>query len=1708
MSNKNNRKIVLAISFIIPFLITVICLITGGFAPFGTKNIISAGNHNEFLPYFYEYYDHFHNGGLFFFDKTYGLGDDFLSFATYYFSDPTNLLLLIFPRTMLIGVLDILFAFKIGAASVCCSIYLLYKKEQNETLLSSTISEINEEAANETAEDLDNSEKTSDDSDEEASNKDKKKKKNSSDFVIGFKNPPVSPVRKFIEELDWTIIAFSIAFATATTMITIGSNITYLSSMAILPLIIMGLDKLINENKKLQFIITLALSIIFNIHISIISLIFILIYFFTRDFKDFRNMVNRTGAFIGASIISILLSGFVWINAFQGNFINKEICLEFPASSLTNPYNCLAQFATRTPVSFYSLYGNHIDIAMGAGFIFLVVMYLFSKDIPIVARLKNVFIFVLLFSGTFSSTTRYLFNGFSLTAENYIHFGYVLTFMAIILGYDYITRNRSFSSKRVLLSGLIVTLLFVSGMLLSEMYENTHIFIVTFEFIFGYFMIYLTYSSKSLTKPLLIILTAILVLGECIPSYYTNLKSIGTNYLSQSLIKTNTYQIYEIARQIKSKDPKATIMYYQSETDDMVPTSYIFSGYDYIITQSFVNEENGLVEDVTSDYINNSIFTIQVFKTTYKTTGTVFDSSINAFKYNERYPFITSNIFTEDYLKDNPIFYDVEMNVNVMESSDNEYVNFIINPYSSGDLYVTMFSTRNFGTIVEGDELQAIQKTPAFRYLTKGYNYKAAIFDKDTFINILNTKTAPIPSISDALYSRNGVNISSDKNGYISTGIPVLKTLNYYVNGNKVTPVKFFDNNALLPVNEGDNTINVKYNPTYLIIGLLATLIGIILVILTAKAAKSQEKEMKTKINGIINKLEDHIAENKVYYITVALMSLVFLISLLISSCKPFGDSYPIFGDGLLQTYSINAAHFRSIKNGELFSFYNFNIAGFIDAYRYQFIIFLFHPWLVIRDYVFPNSSAIFFTVIDAFTNYIFTGLSIIFYLTHKFRNRFDKKDTRLVAIAMIYGLSNFALAFYEYKTFMFMQLVPLIILGFEQLIYRKKSALYICILVLFMTDDAYHAFILCEFLALYFFTMEFESVKDFIAKGIRFAISSIVGAALSAIALLPYYLLFIGGSAYQEQDAKAPSLFKFFSSYIDLFSYYRIGNEYNSVSNDEFRAGIYCGFIVLITIPLYILCKEVKVKYKIKNLIIVLLLFLSFNNELLNYVFHGFHYQSMVPNRNAAFFIFMVCILFAECLYYIDKISSRKLIYSILGLCSVMTLIYINTLDLNKGTSIMALVLVFIYAVVSTVYVFIKKCSTRTLTNILLYIVIIELIANSTINFARILAGNSSVVTISNSIDDLVDNREELSKFYNTTNLIGDHDLLFNMGYSSKINSLSFFASGLTDDTMKRINTYNVKTNLNNCNYNSGNPLADMMLHVKYQIKYVYDDTAYSIYDKVYQHNEFSLYENPYALGLGFSIPNVSATDERINPNKYNAFIYQNMLCEYLGGNDIYNTLDIEEYTPTEDGSYDENKNLFTFGESYEYENLNTTTDNYRQVYIHIDNNISGYVYADVGTFLYCLGKADENNHDFSIDYPVDSITSDFKPSIAILNEDNLKALHDSLKPGELQNLTNNGRKITGSFTASNDGALYISIPYYKGWTIYIDGQEIEKQRFLGGMGVNVTAGEHKLEMKYTPPGMYSGIIISVSTLLLLITNSIIKSKFKEKKKRKTNSL
>lgn len=91
-------------------------------------------------------------------------------------------------------------------------------------------------------------------------------------------------------------------------------------------------------------------------------------------------------------------------------------------------------------------------------------------------------------------------------------------------------------------------------------------------------------------------------------------------------------------------------------------------------------------------------------------------------------------------------------------------------------------------------------------------------------------------------------------------------------------------------------------------------------------------------------------------------------------------------------------------------------------------------------------------------------------------------------------------------------------------------------------------------------------------------------------------------------------------------------------------------------------------------------------------------------------------------------------------------------------------------------------------------------------------------------------------------------------------------------------------------------------------------------------------------------------------------------------------------------------------------------------------------------------------------------------------------------LKKGEWNIDTHTDTYLSGSVNAEKDGILFTTIPYEPGWTITVDGTEVEPVKLIDSLiGIELSAGEHTVTMKFRPSYLTISIILSLIGLSLI---------------------
>ena len=241
---------------------------------------------------------------------------------------------------------------------------------------------------------------------------------------------------------------------------------------------------------------------------------------------------------------------------------------------------------------------------------------------------------------------------------------------------------------------------------------------------------------------------------------------------------------------------------------------------------------------------------------------------------------------------------------------------------------------------------------------------------------------------------------------------------------------------------------------------------------------------------------------------------------------------------------------------------------------------------------LFPYEKSYLGFVFVYYLRFILTGPVVIYYLTHRPGKKMEKNDFRLLVLSLCFSFSTYFIGYLCYYLFYDMALLfPICLLYMEKLLYEKKIGGFVISLSIAMFLCNYLAFIMCEFLFLYFFITRFDNIKDFFIKGLRFGLCSILSAGIAAAGLIPFYI-FTTTSSYGLTDS-LPA-FSLSNSLISSISSIDVVATTTVVVSDFTRANSYMGLLLILCSGLYLINKAIPLSVRIRKFLLAFLLYFA----------------------------------------------------------------------------------------------------------------------------------------------------------------------------------------------------------------------------------------------------------------------------------------------------------------------------------------------------------------------------------------------------------------------------------------------------------------------------------------------------------------------------------
>jgi uncharacterized membrane protein YfhO len=642
--------------------------------------------------------------------------------------------------------------------------------------------------------------------------------------------------------------------------------------------------------------------------------------------------------------------------------------------------------------------------------------------------------------------------------------------------------------------------------------------------------------------------------------------------------------------------------------------------------------------------------------------------------------------------------------------------------------------------------------------------------------------------------------------------------------------------------------------------------------------------------------------------------------------------------------------------------------------------------------------------------------------------------------------------------------------------------------------------------MVLYFLTLLFtnqkEKEKNYYFKTIsRFIGYSLLAGGLGAIMFIPeMYALSYTASG----EFTFPEIWANYFSILDMLSRSLI--DVKVAIFEAHDPNIYSTVAVFILVPLYCMSSKINYREKVGKIILLAIFLISFNTNIPNYIWHGLHFPNSLPARESFIYIFLILTVSAEAMLHLKDFTKKQL-YSVF-VAALILILFIEEHYVSDTYSFeivyLSLAFLVFYLILALTYI-----SEKIKTNFIIYLLFIVCIAEAAINSnheeSYRIIGYSPYVEDNKAIEKLVDKVTAKDPgFYRiektsrrTKNDAAWHDY----------KGVSIFSSMTNAGFTEYLGFLGFEKSTNAYSYYGNTPFTSALLNVKYVFENNFKEN--DAYITLFDSEEFGdyynktksvynryLYELNYSLPLGFMVPEKFNTKWKMDGN--NPFALQNSFAELSTGyKEMFSYIPATSIGKTTEFTIDSSKDVYiystTYTESLSYVATNSAGENIGS------NSFSGLNHRQICHFgTYPAGtKFVVSTSDASV--------SSLQLYAYGFNFNTFENVYNSLKSQSFNVKEFDDTYVKGTVTAKEDGLLYTSIIYDKGWSAYVDGKEVQITSLKDALiMIPVDEGEHEIELKYRPDGLLSGILISGSSLTILLL-IILKEKnlliFKKKK-------
>ena len=415
------------VAFGLPFLICVIICIGNGVYPFGDNCILHIDMYHQYCPFFTEFLNKLQTGGSLQYSWNLGLGSDFVSLYAYYLASPLNFLILLCPKSHVIEFMTLLIILKISASGLT---FFLYIRHHYKLI-----------------------------------GKDGRMHKN-----------------QMIPAL-----VFSAAYALSGFVAAYSWDIMWMDCIALFPLIMIGLERLVQEKKAGLYYITLALCIFCNYYISIMICIFLVFAFALLFFSQKKGKGGAILRFGWYSLLAGASSAILLLPEIAVLSVSGSAEGGFPKTAEFY-FNILAELGRGAAVtSVYTGNDHWPNLYAGAFSLFFVWIYVLNRRISWKEKAPRIAMLVFFLVSFAENQLDYIWHGMHFPQALPGRQSFLYSFVLLSMGFAAVRKRKGTRIWHIVVVAIVsMALLLVAGWYGDETVTEPVSLVITALFICVY----------------------------------------------------------------------------------------------------------------------------------------------------------------------------------------------------------------------------------------------------------------------------------------------------------------------------------------------------------------------------------------------------------------------------------------------------------------------------------------------------------------------------------------------------------------------------------------------------------------------------------------------------------------------------------------------------------------------------------------------------------------------------------------------------------------------------------------------------------------------------------------------------------------------------------------------------------------------------------------------------------------------------------------------------------------------------------------------------------------------------------------------------------------------------------------------------------------------------------------------------------------------